>query len=87
LPLFDSELNAYFNEADGPCVVVLTPTHKRLMSRLDPAAYTPEDMREAMKGLELDVEEAEYAATGGLTVLRSGIASLADDEVLMVTMS
>lgn len=86
LPLFDSELNAYFNEADGPYVAVLTPAHKQLLSRLDPVAYTPEDMREAMKGLELDAEEAEYAATDGLTVLHSGVAGLADDEVLVVTM-
>lgn len=85
LPLFDSELNAYFNKAGGPYVVVLTPAHKRLLPQLDPAAYTPDDMREAMKELELDAEEAEYAATDGLAVLRSGIASLADDELLMVT--
>jgi hypothetical protein len=83
LPLFDSELNAYFDGAEY--VVVLTPAHKRLLSRLDPAAYPPEDMREAMKGLELDAEEAGYAVTDGLAVLRSGIAGLADDEVLMVT--
>ena len=86
LPLLDSELNAYFNEARGPYVVVLTPAHKQLLPRLDPAAYTPDDMWEAMKELELDAEEAAYAATDGLAVLRSGIASLADDELLMVTM-
>jgi hypothetical protein len=84
LPLLDSELNAYFTEVDVPYVVVFTAAHKRLLPGLDPAAYTPEDMREAMRGLGLDAEEAEYAVTDGLTVLRAGIAGLADDELLMV---
>jgi hypothetical protein len=41
-------------------------------------------MCEAMKGFEFDAEEAGYAFTEGLNVLRASVAALAHDEVLII---
>jgi hypothetical protein len=64
---------------------VLGPVHRPLRSRLDPAAFTSDELVESMSEFEFDAAEAAMAATDGLNVLRAGIDALGDGDLLVIT--
>lgn len=57
---------------------------KAFLERLDPAAYDPGDLLDGAIELELDDEEARHAMEETLSLLRAVIASLSDNEVLLL---
>ncbi|MFC4065941.1 hypothetical protein [Actinoplanes subglobosus] len=58
---------------------------KALLGRLDPAAHRPGDLLDGPIDLGLDDEEAGHAMADTLSLLRDTIASLGDDQVLLVS--
>jgi hypothetical protein len=72
-------INAHYD-----LTVLISSDAKAFLDRLDPAAYEPADLLDGPIELELDDEEAGYALTETLSLLRDTIAGLADDEVLLL---
>jgi hypothetical protein len=71
--------------ADCGYTTLISSDAKSHLDRLDPAAYEPGDLLDGPTDLELDdEEEARYAMTETLSLLRDTIARLSEDELLLL---
>ncbi|WP_030443704.1 hypothetical protein [Actinoplanes subtropicus] len=70
--------------ADCDYITLIANDAQTFLDRLGPAAFGPSDLLEGPIDLGLDDEEAGYAITDALTVLRDGIARLSGDDVLLL---
>jgi hypothetical protein len=64
--------------------VLIAGDAKAFLDRLDPAAYEAADLLDGPIELALDDEEAGYAMTETLSLLRDTISGLTGDEVLLL---
>lgn len=79
---FDAE-SAAINKVDD-LTVLITPTHKRFLDQLDPAAHRAEELAAHFEEMGLDFEESGMAGLDGLRLLRDSISELRDEQVLLL---
>lgn len=94
IPLEASELDAEADVINAvyDLTVLITPGHRRLLDRLDPAAHRAEDLAAhsaEIAGIDADADQEDFAAAGqagldALRLLHDHIARLRDDELLLL---
>ncbi|MGK5741393.1 hypothetical protein [Micromonospora sp. URMC 103] len=74
-----SAINRIYGET-----LLLTPRHKKYLSKLAPDAHREDELRAHFENKRLGFEEAGMAAMDGLELLHDTLSGLQPDEVLVL---
>lgn len=72
---------------DGDSTYVFGLEHQHLVPLLNPDRFERAQLRNALRSLSLDFEEAGMAAIDAITALRDQLAALTSDRALVVSVS